>query len=127
MLRSHEAGLLIGGYEENEQQPYPFAAMDFDDEPSAAQARDWLAAKNTPALQLHIRSTPAGELSVELVEKQETLWSGEIWKDETWQFFQAFYEQVDHVLLMISVAGVVQPEPIHRLGKEQVTIKVQSD
>ncbi|OYD08883.1 hypothetical protein [Paludifilum halophilum] len=128
MVPFSSAGILIGGYEENESQPNPFVAIDFPDRKSAEEAHARVEEHwSSENVRIRIRSIPEGDLSVTVYthEPPSTLCEGVVWKDEMWQIFMSYFQQVNRVLLMFSTGGVVQPQSSLTLPAGSLDIQVK--
>lgn len=123
--------MIIGGYEEEEQQPDPFVALSYSSKEEMTAAIRGIyeqgGVEETEAkdLALEIASAPSGDLFVKVrTTSGETICQAEVWKDEMWSIFSAYYDQVGRVLLMFAVEGILEPRPFFVISRERVSIDV---
>ncbi|PTX58265.1 hypothetical protein C8P63_11712 [Melghirimyces profundicolus] len=122
MIRFPSAVLFVGGYEQEEQQPDPFVALNFEREEEAKGAARWLS-ETAGSLLTRIDPEPGGDLRVTVCSGSgETVCEGIVWEDEMWTIFREYFGQGETVWLGVSVGGSFLPEGWHRLPKEAVTI-----
>lgn len=121
--------LIIGGYEEEEQQPDPFVALSYSSTEEFAATVQWIhengkvEGKEVHNFSLEVSSVPSGDLHVTLRSLTgETLCEAEVWKDEMWTIFTSYFNQVGRVLLMFAIDGVVEPQPRFVIPREQIQI-----
>ncbi len=121
--------LIIGGYEEEEQQPDPFVALSYPNKDKITDIVQWIhengkvEGKETRNLLLEISTSPSEDLQVTLrTLTGEILCEAEVWKDEMWSIFTSYFDQVGRVLLMFAIDGVVEPRPLFVIPREQIQI-----
>ncbi|MDR6225236.1 hypothetical protein [Desmospora profundinema] len=115
-IRFPRAGLMLGGYEWEEQQRRPFVALDLETEEEVEAAVSWLSDLNQSGGTWRLIIRPSeGDLFVRLEQNGASVAEGEVWGDESWTIFRSFLEQENLIWLMVSRHGNVIPDLFHAI------------
>lgn len=113
-----QAGLLLGGYEWEEQPPRPFISLDMEAEEDVAAVLSWLSqleGLTGEPIRVVVSPQEEGELWVQLKQGEKMVAAAEVWRDESWMIFQSLIRQGNHIWMMGSRQGFVMPDVIYEL------------